>query len=210
MATDNPPQAAANIPFPNGLFIVFNERPPFMGGAIVESLKADLIERYNRRVHAIDYEDIISMAMGSAPNNMLSYREHIDRYEDMFFSLLRSSLERHDMVVLSGWIRKGPAGRRLLNKYLAIARGTQSPVIWVNSIAIGRSCMWEKPAAQNDDMRWTEVDDGLGSPNLDLIDPEFVLHNEHNRHFFQIQYDRSVEMAVESVASFVAVEGILV
>lgn len=153
-----------------GILVVLNERPPLESGIILEALETEMLDQ-DRATHFMDYEDIVLMAFTLEPNDPLAFQSRLFRLEEMFFSDLQKRLLDGVMVLLSGWLRNGPGGERLLESYLDIARDTNCVVVWINSTSYDpemHNC--EYLTALVEDMKW--ADGGVDEVDLDLIHPQ--------------------------------------
>lgn len=197
--------SATNPDARRGILVVLNERPPAEAGEILQAMETKMIEEFDRAVQTLDYEDLISIALAVSPDDPDRFQATLSRLEDRLFGQLKKRVSEGHMVLLSGWLREGCAGQRLLGKYLDIVHGTGCMVLWVNSTASQqeiRSVEWM--AAITEDVRWGDDPDAMSS--LSLIEPfeePVGTLTDVKLKFFERVLDQGVDSAVEDLFGLV-------
>jgi hypothetical protein len=169
-----------------GMLVVLNERPPFVGGQILNLIKEMIVAQRDRPVRIFDYEHLVESASGwtrwypddvPALERGRGFMGSLDYLEDGVIRILEHMLEAGTLVLCSGWMRQGPKGRSLMEKFIRLARGTGSLVLWANALAgdpelggRGEELTLERAAAIVEDVRWSG-DDADAVCSLELIDP---------------------------------------
>jgi hypothetical protein len=153
-----------------GMLVVVNERPPFQGAAILKALETYMVEESDRAVCLMDYEEIVLMALSISDDDPARFQRNLIRFEYLIFDGLKRRIQDGHLVILSGWIRKGPLGKDLLSNYLSIVRGTECLVLWFN-LTDDDPDIFEQEylTATTEDVRWAE--DNNISISLSLIEP---------------------------------------
>lgn len=154
--------------------IVLNERPPLRAGTLIRHLKMELGRRHpHLTFHAFDYEDMMSnLTIATRYVSAHQHRERVGHYEDTILPLLQAAIEAGNVVLLAGWVREGPAGKRLLSRFLSISSNTGCGVVWINCVDQPSASLdpGEESVAMMEDLRWVEQDVGIRA-SLDLLNP---------------------------------------
>ena len=169
-----------------GMLVVLNERPPFVGGQILDLIKERMAAERDRVVKIFNYEFIVNAASVQAElhaDEMAAmgigrgFMATLMSLENRAIGDLQLMLEAGALVLCSGWMRQGPQGERLMTKLLRLAQGTGCLVLWANALAAspqleddGEGVSIERAAAIVEDVRWSG-DNPYVECSLELIDP---------------------------------------